>query len=242
MRTCFLEGYANCSKKMSGEHYISRSVLRELAVNGRIEVSGFQWQQPGETRWIGISSLQSKILCQTHNNELSGLDQIGGALFRTLATALRGTSALPPMQQFDGLALERWFLKILCGLAAATGFNNGVVPDEWKSIILGAMLPAPLGMYFEVPPERITATKQFALGAVYDEVTHAVLIANFYKLGSIFHLALAPLKRPELLGEYRPAGIIIRDQEEVRAIEFRWLGCYSPPVTLILHRHSGSPA
>jgi hypothetical protein len=91
-------------------------------------VSGYPWCK-GEVRSVGSAALTSKILCVTHNNALSQVDQEASAFFRDLNTAadlhLSKRSSSDPGQwdvlqtTVDGLLLERWFLKIAVNLSLA---------------------------------------------------------------------------------------------------------------------------
>ena len=68
---CFLRGYGACSKKISGEHYISKSVLN---IFPKFTITGVPWLEKNEKREIGINSLTANILCKKHNENLSVLD------------------------------------------------------------------------------------------------------------------------------------------------------------------------
>jgi hypothetical protein len=66
-RTCFLEGYGDCNGKITGEHYISRTVLDAIGTDS-IQIGGLRWQPEEELQQIGISALVSNILCGGHNS------------------------------------------------------------------------------------------------------------------------------------------------------------------------------
>ena len=81
---CYLAGTANCSDKLSGEHYISKTVLESIGSTIRME--GVTWLPPGTSKVIGLNALTAKILCQRHNSALSPLDTEAGQFFRQLQT------------------------------------------------------------------------------------------------------------------------------------------------------------
>ena len=105
-----------CSERISREHYISRSVLE--SVGQAVRISGFPWQEPGETKDVGTSALTAKILCDHHNSLLSPLDSAANELIIGLKDAYEasvngnlsnGTFSLP------GVQIEKWMLKVLVG-------------------------------------------------------------------------------------------------------------------------------
>src|ERR1019366_2768959 len=73
---CYAADLADCSPRITGEHFLSRGVLTELA--GRaVWVRGFPWQRT-EAQRVGVGSLESKVLCERHNNVLAPVDAQGG--------------------------------------------------------------------------------------------------------------------------------------------------------------------
>jgi len=55
---CYARNLGNCSRISSREHFISEAVLEIEGTS--IEISGFPWQNKGESAVIGKSSLASK--------------------------------------------------------------------------------------------------------------------------------------------------------------------------------------
>jgi len=119
---CWAAALGDCSKKMSREHTVSRS----LFVSDEIMVQGFPWCST-EPKKIGLSSLVAKILCEKHNNGLSELDTAALDSFNVFRDCIRlnnvrGKLKRPPMWNvkrltIDGPRLERWFLKTLINLS-----------------------------------------------------------------------------------------------------------------------------
>src|SRR5438105_4635401 len=130
MNKCFLAGHGTCGGKISGEHYISETVLQAIGSNGSVHIGGMPWQPDQTLHRLGIRSLVSNILCEVHNAGLSALDAAAGEFFRAVDAADKHPTTLPKNTAVDGLLIERWFLKVLCGLAAGLRFNNGSVPGE----------------------------------------------------------------------------------------------------------------
>lgn len=93
------------------------------------------WQPKQVLQTFGMQSLVSRVLCEAHNSRLSSLDSEAGTLFRAIDAADKRPSTLPALTAVDGALIERWFLKVVCGLVEGVGFSTGAVPDEWRSIL-----------------------------------------------------------------------------------------------------------
>ena len=127
---CWAVTLGDCSKKMSREHTVSRS----LFVSDEIMVQGFPWCST-EPKKIGLSSLVAKILCEKHNNGLSELDTAALDSFNVFRECIRlnnvrGKLKRPPMWNvkrltIDGPRLERWFLKTLINLSFGGAWTIG---------------------------------------------------------------------------------------------------------------------
>jgi hypothetical protein len=119
---CWAATLGDCSKKMSREHTVSRS----LFATDEVMVQGFPWCA-NEPKRIGVASLVAKILCEKHNNALSELDSAalhGFDVFRESVRLnnVRGKMKRPPIWNIkrltiDGPRLERWFLKTLINVS-----------------------------------------------------------------------------------------------------------------------------
>lgn len=222
MNGCFLQGYGNCGGKITGEHYFSKTVLESLSSSGVIQIGGLPWQPHQTLQSFGIQSLVSNILCAAHNSRLSQLDNIAGALFRTLNAADKNPQSLPSVTKVDGALVEMWFIKVLCGLAAAAKYNNGVVPNQWKLILCGNPWPEGWGMYVPISLEPQTLAGEFFVETRVHPNTRSVLAAVFRIAGVGFHILLGRPDVPEAWGTYRPRGIIFHDQRNEKRIEFIW--------------------
>src|SRR5258708_34366047 len=132
MSRCFLHGYGSCGGKISGEHYISETVLDAIGNKGSVHIGGLAWQSQQKLQSIGIRSLVSNVLCETHNSGLSSVDNAAGTFFRAVDAADKRTATLPSITTVEGMLVERWFLKVMCGLAAVVGFDqvNVSAPSE----------------------------------------------------------------------------------------------------------------
>lgn len=162
MSSCWAASAGDCSDRISREHIVTAGIWDQLTV----DVIGFSWCRD-EPKTVGVSSLVAKRLCQTHNSQLSPLDQAAINAFNALrdATKLaneRGKSGVArkwPIRRFemDGPRLERWFLKT--GLTVSqiwdqpyawglTGEALTNVPNELVLAALGRTeLAPPMGLY-----------------------------------------------------------------------------------------------
>src|SRR5271166_5863358 len=101
---CYMGWSHNCDQEISGEHYISASVLAQLC-KSKVKLNGLPWLADDETKILPISGLRGNILCKRHNEGLSRLDETGGKFF----TALKQVHD----DIFDKKSLSRrgkWFL------------------------------------------------------------------------------------------------------------------------------------
>ena len=114
---CYLSFANDCSDILTGEHYMSKSILKQL---GNLSISGAPWLAPGQTQSVGINSMTANILCQRHNSQLSALDDTAGLFFEMLDSVWldmgrRSLSRQPTIKYISGETFERWMLKVFCG-------------------------------------------------------------------------------------------------------------------------------
>lgn len=156
-KRCEMHGFGPCSGKISGEHYISAGLLRELSSDGKIIVQGLPWAT--EPKRVGIASLTANILCQGHNSRLSDLDEIALKFFRAIKAAqlsLQAHNTTGSFHAFNGRLLERWFIKVLFATWASGNLADGGEriegrpPSTWIEYILGLRaLPSQWGLYMK---------------------------------------------------------------------------------------------
>jgi hypothetical protein len=200
---CYAQEFANCSSKISGEHWISAGVLETLARFGPLNVGGLPWHPPGTTKEMSVDSLQSNILCERHNSALSPLDQVAIRFFGAFPHIKGkhfGTSALT---LFCGGDLERWMLKVLCG-----GISSGVVrpssgrpvgwrpPTAWLDFLFaGTSIPSPMGLYLtQTEGDWVDASRGVGIACL---ATGAEIYGLLIELhGFRFILAMVPPASP----------------------------------------------
>src|SRR5580704_164600 len=126
---CWAACLGDCSDRISREHLVSESLFPDQ----KIGVSGFDWCK-GQDRYISISGLTSKILCEHHNNALSPVDEEGARAYRIAKEMVRLSYERGKQKAhrwnikrlaIDGPKMERWFLKTLINLSYERGHPIG---------------------------------------------------------------------------------------------------------------------
>lgn len=120
---CYAAKLGDCSAKISREHYISRTVLARLAVDGLVDLTGLPWQEGRTIGPLPPTAFTGKILCQAQNERLSPLDEAGKAFLEAFDRAHEHLNNVKgvgdAVVRVDGPAIERWLLKMLSGLVAS---------------------------------------------------------------------------------------------------------------------------
>jgi hypothetical protein len=161
VKTCWAASLQDCSAKLSREHLVSEGLFEST----QVRVGGFPWCK-GEERIVGLSSFVRKILCTHHNSEMSPVDQEACTLFDEVrkATKLQDTRVrLKPRHwnvrqvEFEGLLLERWFLKTTINLCLAGRTDLRWAPSDTplteppplmvQAAFAKALLPEFMGLY-----------------------------------------------------------------------------------------------
>ncbi len=138
---CYAACLGDCGSMLSREHYISESLLRHLNRNKDLTIGGLSWMG-GETKVLPPDALASKMLCDRHNSALASLDDIAVHLFRAFDEEGAIGSSEQRLYLFSGHDLERWLLKVLCGMASAKSLSLDVerdlsIPQSWIDILFG---------------------------------------------------------------------------------------------------------
>jgi hypothetical protein len=106
---CYLSHTNDCDGGISGEHYISATVLEQLS-EPAVAIDGVFWLPPGERKVVGINSLTANILCVRHNSALSALDAEAGQFLRTIKRihASLDTKSFRENGWYRSSAAKRW--------------------------------------------------------------------------------------------------------------------------------------
>jgi hypothetical protein len=112
---------------------------------------------------IGIDDFCAKVLCDNHNSALGELDTAAGRAFSTIGALERDFKSisasgarLSSLHLSSGIDMERWMVKVFCGLAAAKKIRSAsgrtLQPTALERCLLESLvgttpLPDPLGLY-----------------------------------------------------------------------------------------------
>lgn len=160
---CYLSSYGDCSSKITREHFISRNILERITTDKlTIENAGHIFGGKNRVK-IGIDAFAAKVLCDVHNPALSSLDTAAGVAFSTIEALTKDiakiadpTAAIRSFHISSGIDIERWLIKVYCGLVAAEKIRSSsgrilqrsVLPSYLFDALLGiSSLPTPLGLY-----------------------------------------------------------------------------------------------
>ena len=225
MEKCFLEGFGECAGKISREHYISATVLRAITPQGNVSIGGLAWQPEQDTvKSYGLASLQSKILCRSHNTLMSDLDDEAGKLTRYLVAVDKDPNSVPHDVQFDGEKIQRWMLKTLIATSEANAFSCSGMQARHKKILMGKEWPAKWGLYVSNTPGIQVFTQDLHIETAVREDNNDLLAAAFRIAGVQFSLVIGNLLQVKSLGIYRPRGLVFKIPGRVKRIELRWRG------------------
>jgi len=148
-KKCILNWTADCCSTLSGDHIISKSVLRVITEK-KITISTTNFSREHS---LDSGSLKTKQLCRRHNSALSPIDNEAARFFKAFAAihnSLEKNYASQKLYFFHGVDIERWMLKTM--LMSYFAKLSNVTPEQY-SLPKGIMklfqldLAPPLGLY-----------------------------------------------------------------------------------------------
>jgi len=230
--SCFARELRDCSRAISREHYISHGIL-DLFHGKGITISGMPWVPDGERKRVSHASLTGKMLCERHNHALSPLDATAVDYFRFFTSEWTGGEVEVFLTR--GYDLERWLLKVLCGLVASGNATldgkrlaGWTPPDDWLEILFGsADVAAPSGLHsivgkYHVAPTSLHVTPVFKSGTALP-IALAFAVEG---IGFLFAMEkLPPMNRPRATGadtRYRPMALQLRRGSRIREAHLGW--------------------
>lgn len=159
-RECWAKSLGDCDGPLTGEHSISKCIYPDQM----IYVQGFDFCKDAPKK-LHILSLTQNNLCKGHNQRLGAdVDHVGGRLFESIRKFVKrrneqadfpSISWLQENYVIDARTLERWFLKIMMGIAfnsslliGSEGTQEGVIPSGLARAVFGLEeLPIGQGLY-----------------------------------------------------------------------------------------------
>lgn len=231
---CYAKHLGGCNGK-SQEHYISKSILETI---GPFEIGGFPWLAPGEKRVVSANALTASILCDHHNSLLSDFDSEANKFISHLKLLDSKTTPdelreIAPVTRIDGIKLEKWLLKTMCGTLASgnyliegKGFGK-ISLSEYLVDLLFSNKPWKLGigLYAEFGGRSQINTFR---GIGYDPViaklgTHAQTVGiDVHFWGFPLRGLFATYEKHHPLKDHRPRGFHIVNGSITREIKFIW--------------------
>jgi hypothetical protein len=155
---CYASPLGGCSEQLTAEHYLGHALLKNMTADGgQLRVSKFPWTQQGESRAVSPAKMTARVLCENHNNVLEGYDRVGARFVdMLLKTGNPGDETCRHAGLFNGEDLERWLLKMLCGVKAMESLNAGTAwkaPVEWLNVLFKLGPPRSLfGLWLNLGP------------------------------------------------------------------------------------------
>jgi hypothetical protein len=237
---CYAAELADCSEKISGEHYISHSILRALSDDGvHIDVEGLSWLK-GEKKKLPAGRLISNILFKRHNEALSGFDNISKMIFLNIQRIDKEYAAdinenVDRVFLFNGHDIERWALKTLCGsvfsgstshLTVATG--DWKPSRKWLRVLFGLeSFPIKWGLYVSVNVDEMNEVER---GYGFSPISNKSLgvygsITNLNRKKFVLAMADTPADKTDtiLAGYiYRPEELVTTNGKSKKVIRFGW--------------------
>lgn len=140
-RRCYASCLNDCGLKISREHALSKNILDKLHAEDCLHVAGQHWQDDGCHEPTSPKALASRVLCDRHNSALSPLDTEGGRIFDAFKDWDAPAGSLNSLYIFNGHDIERWLLKVLCGMAATGPLfdreTDQTIANSWVETLFG---------------------------------------------------------------------------------------------------------
>jgi hypothetical protein len=226
---CYANGDHNCSTKITGEHFISQGLLKQIELNKTAKISGLRWQEPNTFNIVPLKSLASNILCDRHNSALSALD----AAITNLSDAIRRCdSAFKPSngkielvdEVMCGEDIERWFLKSVIGAVCSGSMSPAFLKSECLDVLYGRVpWPEGWGLYVEnLSGSTVYHSDSFLFEIRFNPETLVVLAFVVIVRGLTFTLVLGRPDNPDSFGLFRPDALVFRKGIHKSTIELTW--------------------
>jgi hypothetical protein len=197
--------------------------------NKTVKLTGLSWIENETFDLLARKSLVSNILCTDHNSALSDFDNEAGKFFRCIKDFDGDFNNPNPKKEkliLNGQFIEKWMLKIVCGLIAAKQillngdrvnpsmkdiyidvlFNNATWPDQW-------------GLYFKMPDNN-QLHKYDCVSIMPRTANNEVKAAEFLINNFKFNLVLG--KPGGDWGIHRINKILLTKDNITKTIEFDW--------------------
>ena len=238
---CYLGFTQNCCTKISGEHFVSQGILRQIGQS--VSITGAPWQKTGEIKTFATKNLTANILCVRHNSAFSDVDTAAIRLFKfvTEINADLAQKSLSRKKKFyvvGGDDLEMWATKALLGLFHSQPKNTELAeytinPTVVEDAIRMARLPKSCGIYLNarLGAPRVHHENEITVGTITLKEERR-LIGLVIDIGGVsFDFLMDPLGVNTLRqGEtklYRPAHLMFEGRGRAHVIFLCWSSDHS---------------
>ena len=231
---CYAKPLGGCTSK-SKEHFVSNGILQSI---GPMVVCGLPWQKPGEKLEMGHNSLTAAVLCDHHNSALSSLDASAIQLFNHLKLIdskkrFIDLARTPNGIRFDGHTIEKWFLKVLCGVIASGNYQiNGqgygkLAVSDYLLDLLFSKRPWDVGIGLYVNAKDKSEVRAFKgvgfhLICATKGTDCSVVGISIELWGFPLKCFFATHKQGWDLSQYRPEGLKFKNGPTIRELHFDW--------------------
>jgi hypothetical protein len=191
--------------------------------SGLIDVLQAAWLGTGQVKTIPARKFAAKVLCQRHNEVLSGLDNLAYKFFAFLVQLMPEKDVL----LLNGTEIERWMLKLLCGLWASSGVEHWEPPKQWLDILFNSgSMPEGCGLHYVKGKYRARVRRREVI-ALRSADTGLPVGVIFTIQGLPFLCAMEALpeslKTSNMNTSYRPKAIQINDDNKLeRIVHLGW--------------------
>jgi hypothetical protein len=234
---CYLNFTNNCDDKITGEHFASQGILREIGAS-KINVQTAPWLQPGKTKVVGIRSLVAKILCRRHNSAFSAVDATATRFFKLLneINIDFARRTLPGRVRFylvSGEDLEMWAFKTLLGVLYSQSQDSPLAEYEVDNAIVTAMvrtghLPSGCGLYLNgtAGVNRDHTSHELTIRPINHNKEKRLIGLELIMAGMPFHFFLDPygvnFEYERVHKLYRPSPLIFDNGKESHNVFLSW--------------------
>lgn len=227
---CYANIDMNCSSKISKEHFISESLLRQINFGETsVKISGLSWQIPQTVKNLPLSGLASNILCTRHNSALHTLDDevenFSKAIFEfDHDTGLLSKNITLETRYFSGRNIEDWMLKCLVGLVASGNLKNKNMKPECLDILFGRKSwPGGWGLYTAASlGDTVYHSNSLLIESLINPTNKMLTAARFFIRGIPFLLFLGKPNNPKKIGLRRPGKIIFESLKCTKTLKLSW--------------------
>jgi hypothetical protein len=220
---CFANGDSNCSRKISREHFISETYLKQIELNDTTKIAGLAWQEPRTFSIVPTKRLVSKILCDRHNTALSRLDTAYGSFTDMIRKYDKG-QPVSATNTFSGGALELWFLKCLLGLSKSNNIHSSLKPECVDILFERQAWPPEWGLYYCTEGGTIYHTDSLLVEVLSGPDRKLALAGKFFVQGLPFFLVMGKPGDPRAFGIWHPRAILFRFPTAEKQLALSWDG------------------